>query len=141
MNGEGEVVSGIVVIRFGENALEVIDRDSGSKGKEEAYWRNTLKQLLRNAIDLVSIGRGTVTLEALARVIDSAPLSEEQSFDPGWRERSYCAQLLDAGEAAEKSERQRRDFAMTARYWLSEYPYLPDRTRSSITSIAISTAV
>ncbi len=26
MNGEGEVVSGIVVIRFGENALEVIDR-------------------------------------------------------------------------------------------------------------------
>ncbi len=26
MNGEGEVVSGVVVIRFGENALEVIDR-------------------------------------------------------------------------------------------------------------------
>ena len=26
MNGEGEVVSGIVIIRFGENALEVIER-------------------------------------------------------------------------------------------------------------------
>jgi Cu(I)/Ag(I) efflux system membrane protein CusA/SilA len=72
MNGEGEVVSGIVVIRFGENALQVIDRvkqrieelKPGLPAGVEIHTSYDRSNLIRRAIDTLK----TKLLEEMAVV-------------------------------------------------------------------------
>ncbi len=62
MNGEGEVVSGIVVMRFGENALEVIDRvkerlaslERGLPAGVEIHTSYDRSRLIHDAIDTLT---------------------------------------------------------------------------------------
>jgi Cu(I)/Ag(I) efflux system membrane protein CusA/SilA len=63
MNGDGEVVTGIVVMRFGENALDVIDRvkerieelEAGLPPGVEVHTSYDRSGLIRRAIDTLSI--------------------------------------------------------------------------------------
>lgn len=68
-----------------------------SAGGEQAYWANSLNQLLRNAIGLVSMARGCVTLTDLYEVITSALYSPDQVASEGWERSSTCfASLMEA---------------------------------------------
>ena len=49
-NGEGEAVGGIVVMRYNENAAEVIQR---VKAKMEEYDRNTVLIVLKSTLKVL----------------------------------------------------------------------------------------
>ncbi|RYG29513.1 hypothetical protein EON81_26545 [bacterium] len=66
------------------SVLEVADRRSGG-GSEASYWGRALKQLLRNAIDLLVIATGQIDLSYLYRIITSAPNSPAQAVDDEWK--------------------------------------------------------
>ena len=118
---------------------EVINRGQ-SNGGGESFWQHTHEQMLRNAIDLVVIATGKVDLPSIYRAITTAAQSDEEVHSADWRGKSYNFQLLQQGLAKDKTDRQDGDFAMTAWYWLEEFPRLSGRTRSVIlahfTSIA-----
>lgn len=116
--------------------LETIE--GGSNHSADSYWERSLKQLLRNAIDLVSIAENSVTLPALKEIVISAPSSPEAVEDPAWQAKSYCFDCMLRGEARIQEpdfpEMRKSDFAESCRYWLKEYAGLSDRTRSIIAS-------
>ena len=118
--------------------LEIAERKQGSKGDD--YWQRTLKQLLRNAIDLVIIAKGKITLMDLYEVITTAPQFPEEAESERWRHYSTCFQMIRAGEIKSLSKSRKLDFEFTSKYWLNEFAALSDRTRSIIVSMFTSMA-
>ena len=113
----------------------------GSSGRDdEGYWRRSLQQLLRNAVDLLVVATGRVSVPDLYQLVVSAPTALDQPADPSWRGRSFCWDCLAKGEAAAKPGYRGHDFQVAADYWLLEFPGLSDKTRSVIVSTFTSMA-
>jgi len=56
--------------------LVVLELDKqGEKAKNDSYWENTLKQLLRNTIDLLRLSKGNLSVLDLYKIVTSAPQS------------------------------------------------------------------
>jgi len=118
-------------------ALEVAERGSGGR-EEEGYWRRATRQLCRNAVELLSLAKGVVSIPDLYRVVISAPTSLEQVRSTEWRANSYCYFCLGAADKRAKSGQQARDFELVADYFLVEFASLSDRTRSVVVSTCSS---
>jgi hypothetical protein len=124
------------------NIMEVADRGSGKGGgrDDEGYWRRANRQLCRNAIDLVGIAKGRITIDDLYRAVISAPTSMEQLRSEEWRRGSACFRWLTEADKRPKTPRQQIDFGLIADYFLVEWPALSDKTRSVILSTFTSAA-
>jgi len=120
---------------------QVSDIVSGKQeqGGGDKFFDRAMQELLRAAIDLLAIARGTVTLEDIRELVASAPQDEEEVDDESWREKSFCARLIMTAFEKEKTPEQEHDFELVGRYWLKEHARLSDRTRTSITATFTST--
>ncbi|MGL5095333.1 MAG: type IV secretory system conjugative DNA transfer family protein [Planctomycetia bacterium] len=122
--------------------LEAAERKGGGGGQNESFWERTLRQLLRNAVDLLAAAQPALSLQDVARLVAEAPASHEQARDPQWLDKSFCFQSILAGERrrAELSEDRRCDFETAARYWMAEFPGITEKTRSVIVTSFTSMA-
>ncbi len=109
------------------------------QGGGEKFWERAMQEMLRAAIDLLSIARGTITLEDIRELIASAPQSTEEAEDETWQQTSFCSQLLEEAHQKDKTPRQAHDFELVTRYWLVEHARLADRTRTGVTAHFTST--
>jgi type IV secretory pathway TraG/TraD family ATPase VirD4 len=115
------------------SVLEVAERGHGASGSQD-YWSRTLKQIMRNAIDLAAIGRGRVRLPDLYDIVVSAPNSPEEMESNAWQINSACMSCIREGEGKAKNHLQAHDFELAVKYWLKEFPNLAPKTRSIIVS-------
>ena len=122
------------------SVLEAAERKHGQGGGNDAYWQRTLKQLLRNAIDLAVIAADDLDLPSLYRIITSAPRSATEAEDAKWQDKSVCYRLLEVAEGKAKEKNRQSDFELTRDYWLKEFPNLAVETRSVIVSTFTSMA-
>ncbi len=90
------------------SVLEASERRNGQSGSSDSYWQRTLKQLLRNAIDLAVLAIDDLDLPSLYRIVTSAPVSRADVTDEEWRKESACFALLEvaAGKAEQKGRRR-----------------------------------
>lgn len=94
-----------------------------------------MKQLLRNAVDLLMLAHQPVSLLEIVRVVNSAPQADAQLSDKKWQEESRCYRcLLAAEEAAKHDQSKQNAFQLVGNFWLREFPQLARVTRSSIVS-------
>ncbi len=128
------------LVNLFSSVLEASERRHGQGGGSDAYWQRTLKQLLRNAIDLAVLAADDLDLPSLYRIITSAPRSPTEAADPAWRGESVCHRLLEVAEGRAEEKNRVPDFEMTRDYWLREFPSLADETRSVIVSTFTSMA-
>ena len=111
----------------------------------EPFWERAMRQLVRNAVDILSLTGRQLTLVDMVKIIRSAPLQrseahyskeeEEAAREEGkqlWWETSFCAECLLEAEKHIETDTQRHDFEVASDYWLNEYPNMGSRTRSSI---------
>ena len=117
--------------------MEVSQRSQG--GGNEAFWQKTLRQLLRNAIDLILYAAQPLNFQNIYNVIITAPThpgfveNEEDEFSVKWREDSFCWQCLESTRASIDEEDPRHaDALFTLKYWMKEFPNLDPETRSNI---------
>ncbi len=122
------------------NVLEASERRQGHGGTQDAYWQRTLKQLLRNAIDLSVLSIAKLSLPDLYRIITSAPRNAEEAANPEWRTTSACFSLLEVAKSKAVELNRETDYQMTEDYWLREFPGLATETRSVIVSTFTSMA-
>jgi hypothetical protein len=115
---------------------EIASRGSGGgQGRDdEGYWRRSLQQLLRNAIDLLILATNRVSVPDLYRVVVGAATSYDQAGDAQWRAKSFTWKCLQKADAASKTGYQAHDFQLVADYFLLEFPGLSEKTRSIILS-------
>lgn len=122
------------------SVIEASERKSGHSGGGDSYWQRTLKQLLRNAIDLAVIAIDDVDLPTLYRIITSAPISREEIADTEWQKDSACFALIEVAAGKAGAKEVEEEFKLTKNYWLREFPGLANETRSAIVSIFTSMA-
>lgn len=120
----------------------------------DPYWEDALRQLLTNAIDLVVMAMGSLSIQDLARVILTAPHNLAEAHSEAWQRGSFCWECLDTTEKklieqlAHEHDPERHaaivdkldDFRQTAEYWLLDFAGLAERTRSVIVSSFTSKA-
>jgi hypothetical protein len=125
------------MVRLFTTVYEAINR-SKSEGGQDPYWTRAMQQLLRNAIDLCIISKGTVSVPLIHEVIMSAAKSVEEIDTKEWKDRSICWNLLNEGNQKDLDKWTRADFDSTAAFWLEEYPNLGEKTRASVLSTLTS---
>ncbi|MCC7169911.1 MAG: hypothetical protein IT459_05655, partial [Planctomycetes bacterium] len=95
------------IVNLLATVLEVADRgSSGSGGRDsEQYWVRASRQLMRNAVDLLAMAKGRISVPDLYRLVISAPPSIEQLRSEEWKSRSFCFHCLAEADRAPKSGR------------------------------------
>lgn len=112
----------------------VLEIDDANR-TEEAYWRNALRELVRNAVDLLHLAGEEISIGSLNEVIRSAPLTREEAREDAFLQGSYCALLIGQGYQKAISPHQKHDLHQTSQYWTEEFPSIPDKTRGCILSM------
>lgn len=124
------------------NLLTVVTEIAEGKvdsASADPFWPRATRQLLRNAIDLITLAGDAVTLDTISELVASAPITAPQSDE--WRDgNTYCATCIRKAVAAPKSPRQVHDLGTAGRYWLKSFATMNDRTRTSIIATFTATA-
>jgi len=137
------------LVRLFYTILELNEGAGRGKGGDP-FWDRAVRQMLRNAIEVVAAHEEAMRLNDLYQLVLSAPISIEQANEERakgdrstrktWQESSYCFKCLTNGMKKTIGTEREADFDHAALYWLKEYPSLADRTRSvvltSFTSMA-----
>lgn len=118
---------------------EIVEGKQGQHGGDR-FWDRAMKELLRNAIDLLALSKGTITLEEIIELIADAPQNHEQVNDENWQKTSFCIHCIHEAGEKEKTKVQTHDFQVALRYWLKSYPSMDNRTRASIIATFTSVA-
>lgn len=122
--------------------IAVISTGSGAQNVN-SYWSASLKQLLRNTIDLIALAKDRVSLMDMYLIVLSSANSREEVDSEIWRQDSICYKMLkQAKEKLSKNPNDKLslDLEITERYWLNEFPNLDEKTRSIIVSMFTSKA-
>lgn len=124
------------IVNLLSTVLEVAERGAGGQGgrEDEGYWRRAMRQLMRNLVDLLVLGKGSLSIPDLYRLVVSAPTSTEEARSPEWKRDSFCYECLKLADERDKSPRQRKDYEIVADYLMLEFPALSEKTRSVIVS-------
>ena len=112
--------------------VEAAERSERGSGQGDKFWQRSLRQILRNGLEVCIAARGEVSMGMLHEVISSAPRSHGEVHKEAWQKESLCYQLIEEAEANDKGEREQSDFELAARYFLREFPDMPNDTRGGI---------
>ena len=113
--------------------VEAAERgERGAAGQGDVFWSRSLRQILRNGLEVCIAARGEVSMKMLHEVITSAPRSHTEVHSEAWQKESLCYRLIEEAESREKTEREQSDFELAAKYFLREFPDMPNDTRGSI---------
>ena len=106
-----------------------------SKGNE-AFWDDTMRQVLRHAVPLLYAASGNVRIDQLLAFVRSAPNAPEQMRDPDWQKGNFfCEVFTAAAERLDDATGQK-----LVAYWQHDFARLDPKTRGNIV-ISLTTAL
>jgi type IV secretory pathway TraG/TraD family ATPase VirD4 len=109
-------------------------RSTNNKGGENAdFWEAEQTRMLQMAVEVVKQAHGRVTAPDLQKFIGGAATSPEMLKSDAWFA-GFHAKTMQAAHDRKKSPIEQHDFDLAADYWVTEYPAMADRTRSSIST-------
>ena len=109
-------------------------------GGDNAFFREAAMEQIRHTLPVLNAAYGTIRIKDVMRFIDSAPKSEKDLQSREWRQRSFCAQtLFKAHQNAVQGTQIAYDLEQHGIHWSERYPYIADKTRSSITATITTT--
>lgn len=117
--------------------LEIARAASPTPGRaSEAFWEDTTRQILRNALPVLFAATGTIRIADLLLFVRSAPSSPEQMADTGWQRDSYfCHAFVRAASRIDDASGER-----AVAYWRNDFARLDAKTRGNIL-ISLTTAL
>ncbi len=106
--------------------------EGGSDGKD-AFWEQTLRELLRHSLAPLWAAYGRITLPELMRFVHARPTSKEQLNPNGsWIETSFWAQTVRLAEQGGAFPIDREDFDPVWQYWTGSMLNADQRTPGNI---------
>ncbi|MCB0564949.1 MAG: TraM recognition domain-containing protein [Phaeodactylibacter sp.] len=120
------------------NALNNVSALSvnGAGKQGEAYWEVEKRKRLHRLVLLNQLSGEPLNITTLYKLDVSAPNDYEQLSSEDFRKDSYCWKML--AQAADRVGQHHPDFVLVENYFVREFPYLADRTSSSIKSLTSS---
>jgi len=99
---------------------------------DNGFFTRAMEELVRNAVDVISLAGERLTLDAITRLVTSAPRSIAQAESTDWQENSYTGKRLQAAFEKASTELQQHDVMQAASYWTERFPGYNERTRGDI---------
>lgn len=107
-------------------------RSSDTKGGESAdFWEREQERMIYNAVEIIRLAKGSVSAPDIQRFINSAPVAAEMIATEEWQAK-FCNQCLKEAYGKVGTPIEKHDYQLAVDYWLSEFPTMADKTRSSI---------
>ena len=105
-------------------------KDSGDK---DGFWKESMKQMLRNAIFLLKFAGEEISISKINKMITLAPRSKEDLSDPQWQKGNlFFDCLCRADDAHPEGSENYEDWEVIEDYWTREFPDMPDVTRGGV---------
>ena len=86
--------------------------------------------MIYNAVEVVKLATGRITAPDLQKFITGAAMSPQQFTSEAWLS-GFHNQCLKAAWEKEKSPLEEHDYELAKEYWLNEFVFMADKTRSS----------
>jgi hypothetical protein len=105
---------------------DAVNRHSSKNVSENAnFWKDQMRSLLRNTIDLLKFSGETISIKNMNRLVSSATSEETKELE-------YYNELLGMAVENELSEAESEDFEGVIKYWGNEFPRIPEKTRNTV---------
>jgi type IV secretory pathway TraG/TraD family ATPase VirD4 len=130
--GAGQTLN---VVTFFEELITGLEPEKSGNGGENAFFEESLHQLLVADVDLVQLAGYELSIPTLRDIVRSAPISRDQAKDPHWQEQSACWFFLEKARlrCENADSEMQADYAECRAYWLDDFANLSEKTRSIIT--------
>ncbi|MEO0330247.1 MAG: TraM recognition domain-containing protein [Bacteroidota bacterium] len=130
------------MVRLFMTVHEAISRNKTGGGGSEAFWYQSMEELMQNAIDLSVLANGDVSLPDIYEIIRTAPQKPGQMEDDSWGDDSLCLHLILLGHTKfdDMSFSEQLDWEETVQYWKHDFPGIDEKTRSGIVKTFTSMA-
>lgn len=121
-----------------ENLLNLfveISNIVGGKSQESSddnFFVLAMEDLVRNAVEVLSLSGDALTLDALCQLVTEAPRSIAQADSEEWQRGSFTGQRLEAAFQNAATPLQEHDALGAANYWTRKFPGYNERTRGDI---------
>lgn len=114
--------------------VEAAERGGEGGGKQDKFWTRSVRQLLRNVVQICLAACGTVTMKMIHDAVMSLPRNAQEVASPEWQQSSFLYRLIEEAEAkqGERGPREQSDYELAAVYALNEFPGMPHDTRGSV---------
>lgn len=110
---------------------ETLRSSDTTAGENADFWQREQERLIYNAVEIVKQATGKVSAPALQAFITTAAMHPSVISTEEWQAK-FHNQCLKAAFERQKSSAEQHDFDLARDYWLSEFPSMADKTRSSI---------
>lgn len=127
--GRGAGLTGNLVALF-HSVME--STRSGRANSQDEFWHLAVKQLMRNAIDLLRAAGEELSMPNLKRLVVSAPDCPERLHDEAWQRQSYCLRCLEAAARNQCDPDTQIDLAHVEQFWLEEVAKDDNKTRANV---------
>ena len=105
---------------------------SDTDGRESSdFWDKEQQRMIYNAVEVVKLATDRVSAPDLHRFITAAATSPQQFTSEEWLAGVHN-QWLKAAWEKPKTAIDQHDFELAKEYWLNEFVFMADKTRSSI---------
>ena len=102
------------------------------QGESPDFWHKAIRELLSHAIGSLFHAYGRITLDELLKLINSAPISEEQARDADFQTWSFCYSTMRRLFEGPKIPLPQREAALLVNYFGQTFGRLDPKTRSNI---------
>ncbi len=117
---------------FCRNLLVILARNKGTSASEQ-FWESAGDQLLNATFDLFLLAGGGITFDRLADFVAAAPTDSIPQTEEEWLKVPTFGGIYQKAKKAAVSPEDKRIFNRASQYWLTIYPGLSSRTRTSVT--------
>ena len=106
--------------------------NSDTDGREDSsFWSKEQERMIYNAVEVVKLATGRISASELHRFITGAAMSPQQFTSEEWLA-GFHNQCLKTAWEKPKTAMEQHDFELSKEYWLNEFVFMADKTRSSI---------
>lgn len=110
---------------------ETLRSSDTAAGENADFWQREQERMIFNAVEIVKQATGKVGAPELHTFITTAAMNSAVIGTEEWQAK-FHNRCLKAAYERDKTPTEQHDFDMARDYWLSEFPSMADKTRSSI---------
>ncbi|MBY0589145.1 TraM recognition domain-containing protein [bacterium] len=112
--------------------------DRGRGGDNAAFFLAQQERMIHHAVEIIKSATSTVTSSDLQKFIGTAANTDAEVADDTWRN-NFHFQCVKVIHARAKNDPLPRDLEQECEYWLTEYPRMASRMRTSIVAGVMAT--
>ena len=128
LDGIGTVIECLMRI------VEAAKRASATASQKggEAFWEESMRMTLRDAVPALFSASGRVSISDLIRFISTAPQSQSEAKSAEWKRSSFMYEVINQAVTKPALAMEGSALGDCINFWSERFPAIPDKTRGNV---------